>query len=193
MKWPPRYPPSLTVHGLQRNKDNSNNWHNSIFQNNTKENTMPNVGAVIREEIKRLSRRESRIQVETTKKATLQHRHEIATLKRQVAQLVRQMALLNRKVLAAPATTPAVPSGTKVRFVAKGLRSQRARLGLSAANFGELVGVSANSVYAWESGSTTPRKEQLARIAALRGIGKREAAERLKQLNGGDGRAHGRG
>jgi len=71
-------------------------------------------------------------------------------------------------------------SPTKIRFVAKGLRSHRIRLGLSAGEFGKLVGVSANSVYAWESGSTTPRREQLAKIAALRAVGKQEAAKRLE-------------
>jgi transcriptional regulator with XRE-family HTH domain len=54
------------------------------------------------------------------------------------------------------------------------------RLGLSAGDFGKLVGVSANSVYAWESGSTIPRREQLAKIAALRAVGKLEAAKRLE-------------
>ena len=150
---------------------------------------MPNVGAVIREEITRLSRRETRSQVETTKKATVQHRHEIATLKRQYALLERQVALLSRKVLGAPAaTTPASPPGKKVRFVAKGLRSQRERLGLSQPDFGKLVGVSAQTIYNWEHEAARPRAEQLAKIAALRGMGKREAGERLRQLNGGNGK-----
>jgi DNA-binding transcriptional regulator YiaG len=51
---------------------------------------------------------------------------------------------------------------------------------LSAGDFGKLVGVSANSVYAWESGSTVPRRAQLARIEALRTMGKREAVQRLE-------------
>jgi hypothetical protein len=61
---------------------------------------MPNIGTVLREEISRLSRRESRSQVDATKKATAQHRRDIAALKRQVAQLQRQVTLLSRKVLA---------------------------------------------------------------------------------------------
>ena len=58
---------------------------------------------------------------------------------------------------------------TKVRFVAKGLKSQRDRLGLSAAEFGKLIGVSAQSVYNWEGGQTRPRDEQmiLARLDTL--------------------------
>ena len=150
---------------------------------------MPNVGSVIREEIRRLSRKESRSQVETTKKATAQHRHEIALLKRQYADLARQMSLLNRRVLGVPAAAAPVAPGRKVRFVAKGLRSQRERLGLSQPEFGRLVGVSAQTIYNWEHEEARPRAEQLAKIAALRSVGKREAAEMLKLFDGASGKA----
>ena len=56
---------------------------------------MPNIGTVLREEITRLSRKESRGQIDQTKKATAQHRRDIALLKRQVAQLERQVAMLS--------------------------------------------------------------------------------------------------
>ena len=156
---------------------------------------MPNVGAVIREEITRLSRRESRSQLEKTKNATLQHRHEIAALKRQCADLARQVALLNRKVLAAPpanASSGPAPGETKLRFVAKGLRAHRKRLGLSQPDFGKLLGVSPQTIYNWEHEAARPRAEQLAKIAVIRAIGKREVAERLNQLNGGKRRVRGK-
>jgi DNA-binding XRE family transcriptional regulator len=142
---------------------------------------MPNIGALLKQEISRLSRREISGQVKATKKASAQYRRHIAALKRQVATLERQMALLQRRVLGTP---PAAPNGSsnKVRFVAKGLKSHRDRLGLSAADYGRLVGVSAQSVYNWEQGHASPRSEQLKVIAALRGIGKREAQGRLEQL-----------
>jgi len=35
-------------------------------------------------------------------------------------------------------------------------------------------------VYAWETGRTAPRREQLAKIAAVRLMGKRAAARELK-------------
>jgi DNA-binding transcriptional regulator YiaG len=145
---------------------------------------MPNVGSVLRDEIKRLSRREVRLQTQPTKKAAAQHRHHIAELNRKVAQLERQLALLARQAARQPQPSArASADGStppRLRFVAKGLRSHRNRLGLSAGDFGKLVGVSANSVYAWESGTTTPRPAQLAKIAALRSLGKREAAKRLE-------------
>lgn len=144
---------------------------------------MANVGSVLREEITRLSRREIRRQTQHTKKLTAEHRHHIAALNRKVVALERTVTRLVRHA-SSQASAAAGPSGKgterpKLRFVAKGLRSHRNRLGLSAGDFGKLVGVSANSVYAWESGATTPRREQLAKIAAVRTMGKREAMQRL--------------
>jgi DNA-binding transcriptional regulator YiaG len=53
---------------------------------------------------------------------------------------------------------------------------------LSAADFATLLGVSGQSVYKWEHGESRPRARQLEAIAAVRGIGKREAAARLDKL-----------
>jgi DNA-binding transcriptional regulator YiaG len=71
-----------------------------------------------------------------------------------------------------------------VRFSAKGLASQRQRLGLAAAEMGLLLGVSAQTVYNWEAGKSRPRQQQLAAIAALRGLGKRQVKVRLTELAG---------
>ena len=143
---------------------------------------MSSIGTVLKQEITRLSRRESRSQINPTRKATAQHRRDIAALKRQVAQLERQVALLSRKALGTPPAASSDVPAKRMRFVAKGLRSQRNHLGLSAADFGKLLGVSAQSIYNWERESAYPRVEQIARLAAMRGIGKRDAQNRLKQL-----------
>ena len=76
-----------------------------------------------------------------------------------------------------------------IRFSAKGLHSQRNRLGLSATDFGRLLGVSPQTIYNWEQEAAHPRSEQLGKLAALRVIGKREAGERLKQPVGTNGKA----
>jgi|SRR5690348_9610634 DNA-binding transcriptional regulator YiaG len=143
---------------------------------------MPNIGAVLRDEITRLSRKESRRQINSTKRMSALHRRDIALLKRQITQLERQVKALSRR---SPGALPAPESsaaGTKFRFVAKGLRSQRTRLGLSAADFGKLIGVSAQSVYNWESEKARPRASQIAKVAQLRMIGKRQAAAQLRKL-----------
>ena len=59
---------------------------------------------------------------------------------------------------------------------------QRERIGNSAEDLGKLPGVSAQSIYNWEHEKARPRSEQLAKVAALRDIGKREARARLDQL-----------
>ena len=149
---------------------------------------MPNIGTVLKEEIVRLSRKESRRQNDPTKKTTTQLRHDVATLKRQVALLERQVAMLSRKVLGATPMGKTNGDASKpTRFSAKGLQAQRSRLGLGASDFGKLVGVSAQSIYNWESEKARPRTEQIAKLVALRIVGKREAAARLGQLSGAKG------
>jgi DNA-binding transcriptional regulator YiaG len=143
---------------------------------------MPNIAAVLKEEISRLARRELKGQVQGMKKASAQYRRNIAALKRQVSKLQSQVTLLQGKVLNHSAEAQAEPV-KRVRFVPKAIRSQRERLGLSAEDFGKLVGVSAQSVYNWEHETARPRTGQLAALAALRQMGKREARARLEQMD----------
>ena len=70
-----------------------------------------------------------------------------------------------------------------VRFSGKWVKSHRNKLGLSAAHYSRLVGVSAMTIYNWERGHSKPRAKQLAAWAAIRGIGKREAQRRLEVLD----------
>ena len=142
---------------------------------------MPNIGAVLRDEIIRLSRKETRKQVDSTKKASALYRRDIAALKREVSELQRQVKALARKS-ERRASSQTETTEKKLRFGAKGLRAQRARLGLSATDLGKLIGVSAQSIYNWESEKARPRVEQIARLARLRDIGKREATAQLSKL-----------
>ena len=69
-----------------------------------------------------------------------------------------------------------------LRFSPKSVRTHRTRIGFSAGEYGKLLGVSAQTVYQWERGKSRPRKPQLAALAKLRTIGKKEARERLRLL-----------
>jgi len=143
---------------------------------------MPNIAAVLKEEIARLARREIRGQMRPLKRASAQYRRDIAEMKRRVSDLQHKLGPLQKQVLRG-APSPAVPDeGNRVRFTAKGLRSQRQRLGLSAADYGKLVGVTGQTIYSWEHETARPRKGQVVRIAALRHLGKRDALARLEQL-----------
>jgi len=46
------------------------------------------------------------------------------------------------------------------------------------------VGVSEQTVYNWEAGSSKPQAKQLAALVAVRGLGKREAVKRLEMMGG---------
>ena len=133
----------------------------------------------LKTEISRLSRREIRKEVLPLRKIAAAHRREIAALKRTIAALDRHTKSLATAATRQPnASTPSDEKQT--RFVAKGLVSLRKRLALSAADLARLLGVSMQSVYNWEHRKATPRKEQVAAIAALRSIGKKEARQRLE-------------
>ncbi|NLG60014.1 MAG: helix-turn-helix transcriptional regulator [Gammaproteobacteria bacterium] len=139
-----------------------------------------NLASVLKAEIARLARREAKAAVEPLRKANAAYRRDIAALKREVAALQRQLksaAKENRPRDAAPADAG---EGRRLRFQAKGLKSHREKLGLSAAEYGQLAGVSAQSIYNWEAGKTVPRQAQVAALAELRGMGKREANRRLE-------------
>ena len=148
---------------------------------------MANLASALKQEIVRIARREVRAQTLTMKKAGAQHRKHIALLRRRIAQLEQSIASLSGRLSKQPPQAPAELEGNQLRFVAKGVRSLRERLGLSAERFGRLIGVSGQSIYNWERQISTPRDEQLRLLAAIRGIGKREAVARLRDLESGPG------
>lgn len=141
---------------------------------------MPNLSSIIKSEITRLARKEIRSAVEPIRKANATYRREIAELKRQIASLQRGLTTSLKKSKGGSETVK--EPGRNARFVPKGLKSLRARLGLSASDFGLLVGASGQSVYNWEAGKSVPREAQQAALTAARGLGKREAAKRLEEL-----------
>ncbi|MEN1929685.1 helix-turn-helix transcriptional regulator [Luteimonas sp. MJ250] len=144
-----------------------------------------NLATVLKAEIARLARKEAKTQLEPLRKANAGYRRDIAALKREVAALARQVKSGARPSRADKAAAPAADGDApRVRFQAKGLKSHREKLGLSAAEYGQLAGVSGQSIYNWEAGKTVPRQAQVQALAALRGMGKREAAKRLEAGTG---------
>lgn len=144
-----------------------------------------NIATALRAEIVRLARKELRQETRAMKKAIGTYRSEIAALKRRALALEKALRRQGRRGRGgaddAEIATDAAAGG-QLRFSAKGLAAQRKRLGLSASDFGLLVGASGQSIYNWESGQIRPRASQLTSIAAVRALGKREAAARLEAL-----------
>ncbi len=144
---------------------------------------MPNLAAVIKEEIRRLARKEARAETSVLKKQSAQYRSAIAALKRQVDSQAKALAFLEKQERKRVGPGPAKPLTDGARFSAKSVSAHRRRLGLSQVDYGKLVGVSKLTIYNWEQGNTRPREEALASLVALRDIGKREALKRLEMLD----------
>ena len=145
---------------------------------------MSNLASALKLEVLRLVRKELRKELEGLKKASSQYRSDIAGLKRRVTDLEKQQARLEKK--GSRKAEPEAEGGVtaRIRFSAQRFASQRQKLGFSAPDLGTLLGVSAQTVYNWEAEKSRPRQAQLLAIAALRGIGKRQARARLEALAG---------
>ena len=143
---------------------------------------MPNVASVLKDEIRRLAKKEVKAETAVTKRASAQHRRDIAELKRVVDNLSKRIAFLERQEKRRVAKRPSKEAAEGARFSPRWLKAHRERLGISAADYGRLVGVSSLTIYNWESGKSKPRQEGLGALAEVRGLGKREALTRLEML-----------
>lgn len=140
---------------------------------------MPNIASLLKAEITRLARRELRIEIEPLKKNLAGYRSDIAALKKQVRAQEIELKRLARGARSRVPEPNDEPS--QVRFRPDGMKSHRQKLGLSAKDYGLLIGASALSVYKWENGKVEPRAKAMPRIVEARKLGKREALARLEQ------------
>jgi DNA-binding transcriptional regulator YiaG len=141
---------------------------------------MSNYQQAFKQEIQRLARKEIRQQLESTTKAVARYRSEIAELKRRQNDLERQIrAVASHAAKQAPGETKGEMPAVRRRFSAKSLKTHRLKVGLSQAEYAQLVGTSVGTIWNWETGKTRPDAKHLEILAALRGIGKREARRRL--------------
>jgi DNA-binding transcriptional regulator YiaG len=144
---------------------------------------MANLAAALKDTIRRLARKEIKAETGKTKDAVVRYRREIAALKRQVQAQERAIARLKVQERERPGQAQSTEeSAEKMRFSVRSVKAQRRRLGLSAEDYGKLVGVSPLTVYSWEHGRSRPRNAQFTRLVAVRGIGKRKARQKLEML-----------
>jgi DNA-binding transcriptional regulator YiaG len=147
--------------------------------------TMSNVAKVLRDEISRISLKETKnwiVGIGISNKA----------LKKTVADLKKRMLLLekgNKGLLAAmkryqaeyPQKPPEVTK--KVRLTSKGIRSLRSRLRLTQEDFAKLVGATTHAVYLWEKkeGGLKLRDKTREALLSIRGLRAGEAKERVME------------
>ena len=145
---------------------------------------MPNIASLLKNEISRIARKEVRAQTAGFKKSVAAYRSEIADLKRRAAVLERAVRRVGKAGAKVSPPAPNDESAQSLRFSAKGFASQRRRLGLSAEDFGLLLGASGQTIYNWEHAKARPRARHLPAIAALRTWGKKQAQSKLAALRG---------
>jgi DNA-binding XRE family transcriptional regulator len=145
---------------------------------------MSKLATTLRDEITRLARKEAKTQIASLRKANTQYRGDIASLKLQVQDLSRKLAFLEQQERKRVSKVGSEVSTEGKRFSRRGLITHRRKLGLSAADYGKLVGVSAQTIYSWENGKSKPRTQQLAALVATRNLRKREALKQLELLAG---------
>jgi DNA-binding transcriptional regulator YiaG len=143
---------------------------------------MGKVETVLKAEIMRLARRETRRGVAKHTEELRRLRQRMSALEREVRALRAARAEEQVKTKIRMATQTVVSDQSPaVRLGPKLIRSLRTRLGISQADLAKLVGVSAVAVGTWESGRSRPRPETKARIVALRSLGRREAKRLLAE------------
>ena len=103
-------------------------------------------------------------------------------MKRVLSQQEKEIKLLKKRTEHQDQPQTDTNEMEGVRFSARSVKAQRQRIGLSAADYGKLVGVSGLTINNWEHGKARPRKAQLAALIVVRGIGKREAMMKLAEL-----------
>ena len=150
---------------------------------------MPNLMKELKSEISRLARKEAKQFVAPVKKASANYRGLIAGLRKQIDALQKEVATLRRAApKAEKALTVAQEPQGRFWITGKGVRALRKRLGLTQVQFGKLAGVSVPTVVNWEAaqGKAPIRlKAAIARLQAVRKMGKKQAAEILGQGKAG--------
>jgi DNA-binding transcriptional regulator YiaG len=153
---------------------------------------VPNFAGALKGEIQRLARKEVRASVTPLKKL-------VAALRRRVAQQKRQMAELERtakrsmKHGRAAAEAPE-REGSQIRFSPQWVKKHRKKLNMSRRLYANLVGVSAQTIFGWETGRARPRRGALESWRRIRSMGKRELKGMTKaESDGRRGKAAKRG
>jgi len=147
---------------------------------------MSDIAKVIKEEIRRLARKEARAATAGLRKDSAALKRAVADHKRRIAKLERDNRGLvieanRRRKEAVQVTDDEVESA---RITAKMIRAIRAKLGLSQAQLAQLLGVNSQTVYQWEhkQGRLSFRGNAKAAIVEVRKLDRKEAQKRLVAL-----------
>jgi DNA-binding transcriptional regulator YiaG len=148
---------------------------------------MPDVAGVLREEVQRLAKRQVKAGLAPLKRDSVRLKRHVADLRRELTALARTHRELLAMVTAVVATKQAevaTDRAATLRPTSKSLVRLRRRLDLTQVEFGSLLGVSGQAVLNWEGKGSRVRMRSgnLAALAGIQKIGKREARRRLERM-----------
>ena len=148
--------------------------------------TMSNVVKALKAEIMRISRKEAKSATQGIRKSNTWLRKIVADLRKRLVLLEkdnkRLVATIKKYQVESPQKLDQ-EEGKKARLTSRGIRSLRKKLRLSQADFGKLVGATTGAVYLWEKkeGALNLRDRTKAALLSIRGLGAREAKEKLAE------------
>ena len=140
---------------------------------------MPDIKAVLSEEIRRLAKKEVKAAVLPLSQTIAEQRRVISELKKRIAEIEKAACTVKKAAPAEAEAEAETAIGKKLRLNAAGIVRVRTKLKLTQSEFAKLLGVSSHTVSIWELGKVSPRQETKAAICALRTLGKRELKRRL--------------
>ena len=148
---------------------------------------MSNVVKILKAEIARISKREAKTATQGIGKSNTWLRKTVADLKRRLVLLEKEnkrlVAIVKKFQVAQPEKVEQ-EEGKKAPVTSKGILALRKKLRLSQADFGKLLGTTPHAVYLWEKklGALNLRDKTKAAILSVRGLGARDAKEKLAEL-----------
>ncbi|HOX38106.1 MAG TPA: helix-turn-helix transcriptional regulator [Candidatus Brocadiia bacterium] len=144
---------------------------------------MGKIESVLKSEITRLSRRETKTMMSKTIAEVRQLRKRVMNIERELRAVKSAAAAADRGRMAPQTAVVSAPDdqSSGIRLSPGLLRALRRRLNISQVELAKLVGVSVVAVGLWETGRSRPRQESKNRIAALRKLGRRDVQNLLSE------------
>ena len=145
----------------------------------------------MQDEIRRLARKELKQDVIALKQENVALRKAVSDLRKRLDGVARTTKKVEKKAAVvlesapAQAAKPAEEEAPKARISGKTIRTLRAKLKLTQAEFAKLVNVSPQSVYQWEREDRQLRLRNATRAAVVevRGMGQRAAKAKLEAMD----------
>jgi DNA-binding transcriptional regulator YiaG len=156
---------------------------------------MPNLASVLKQEILRLARKETRSAIKDIQQTLRLERQQVRELRTELKVQGKELLSLRKALEAKAVALPASKGSTSTRVSAKAtgwrkdsVRTTRSKHGLSQQAMAKLLGVGLNTVWLWEKGRNNPRTKQQMAILDLRELSPVQLANRLTAVGLGEAR-----